>query len=384
MQFKTLFLNSLLLSIALVPRLAWSQAPPAQLEKPKVGSLRPASAFPFRDGDRVQWIGSSSTHFGFWPHTVEFLLRTRQPQLKLNFQISSTGGGTFATGLENFDNWTRDFKPTLIVLNYGVNDAVAGEAGLPLLKTEMAQLIAKGQALGARVLLTSPQAGDARQSSLLETGQRKLYAETMLAEGDQKGWPVVDVFHPLEALQVAEQAVDPTYTINSDHIHLTPAAYIAWGYFLYDALNAPPTESWAALMAAGTITHTQGCKISEVKVENEGLSFTRADAVLPILPPVPEQKPYPPRQYVPLERLSRYMLQVTGLAEGHYEILGEGKSIGATDAKALAAGVNLNSLLLDSGHVAPWDGLAREVWAGKSLDKIGHTAWRFTIRRLAL
>ena len=77
-------------------------------------------------GDRVAWVGSSSTNIGVWPKTMEFLLRTRHPDLQLSFKKFSTGGGTFATGLQKLDGWLDDFKPTVVVLNYGSNDAARG------------------------------------------------------------------------------------------------------------------------------------------------------------------------------------------------------------------------------------------------------------------
>ena len=77
----------------------------------------PAVAFPFKDGDRVAWVGSSSTNIGVWPKTMEFLLRTRHPELKLTFKRYSTGGGTFATGLQNLDKWLADGKPTVVFFN---------------------------------------------------------------------------------------------------------------------------------------------------------------------------------------------------------------------------------------------------------------------------
>src|SRR5438874_6735612 len=92
------------------------------------------TAFPFRENDRVAWIGSSSTNIGVWPRTMEFLLRTRHPKLNVTFKKYSTGGGTFATGLANLDKWLDDGKPTLVFFNYGSNDAGAGEKGLPTFK----------------------------------------------------------------------------------------------------------------------------------------------------------------------------------------------------------------------------------------------------------
>jgi hypothetical protein len=72
---------------------------------------------------------------------------------------------------------------------------------------------------------------------------------------------------------------------------------------------------------------------------------------------------------------------VTGLPEGSYEVSCEGKPLGTADAKALADGVNLNGLLLDSGQPAPWDELVKQLWAGKALDEVGKTRWRFVVRK---
>src|SRR5687768_8525670 len=79
--------------------------------------------FALKKGDRIAWVGSSSTNIGVWPKTMEFLLRTRHPELQLSFKKFSTGGGTFATGVQNLDKWLADFQPTVVFLNYGGNDA---------------------------------------------------------------------------------------------------------------------------------------------------------------------------------------------------------------------------------------------------------------------
>src|SRR5262245_19432556 len=90
--------------------------------------------FELKKGDRVAWVRSSSTNIGVWPKTMEFLLRTRHPELGLTFKKFSTGGGTFATGHQNLDKWLEEFKPTVVFLNYGGNDAGAGEKGLATYK----------------------------------------------------------------------------------------------------------------------------------------------------------------------------------------------------------------------------------------------------------
>ncbi len=330
-----------------------------------------------KPGDRVAWIGSSSTRIGVWTGTAEFLLQTRHPELDLKFQRFTTGGGTFATGLEHLDEWLSEFDPTVVVFNYGGNDAGAGRKGLAQFHKNMDDCIEKVQDSGARVILVTPQAADVRRSGAQPAANRTLYAESMLSLGRQRGLTVIDVHHPLDLLQRAGEQADADYTILKDKIHLTNPAYVAWGYFFYDALNLPLVRSEAVLSADGEVLATENCEIANVNSGENSIAFTRLDQVLPILPP----GPLPPRLYVPLESHSLYRLSVTGFESGAYEIRCEGQILGVADADALGVGVNLNALLLESGKPAPWDDLAQSVWEGKDLNLIGKTRWKFEIRK---
>jgi lysophospholipase L1-like esterase len=333
--------------------------------------------FPFKADDRVAWIGSSSTNIGVWPKTMEFLLRTRHPELKLAFKRYSTGGGTFATGLQNLDKWLAESKPTVVFLNYGTNDAAAGEKGLSTLKENITKCVSKVKAAGAGVVLLTPQAADVRKSGAVAAQRRQMYAEAMLELAKDNSWPpVIDVFHPLAELQKNGQKDDDSYTILKDTIHLTNPAYIGWGFLLYERLNPASIESSASLTVDGKVAGTKRCRIEDIKSADGTLSFTRLDEVLPILPP----GPLPPRLYVPMEKWSKYWLQVDGLPQGDYEIRCQDKRIGTATAAKLNQGVNLNSLWLDSKEVAPWEALATQIWDGKELDQIGKTRWRFEVK----
>jgi lysophospholipase L1-like esterase len=367
-------------------------------------SAEPAVEFPFKDGDRVDWIGSSSTHIGIWCKTIEFLLRTRHPEIHLTFTRHTTGGGTFDTGNQNLTKWLAESKPTFVLYNYGGNDAGGGEKGLPKFFENMDKAVETAKAAGARVIVMTHQSGDVRKTGKPGFDNRKLYAEEMIKHCIEKGTPVIDTHHALEKMQLEEQKVNDAYTINRDTIHLTESAYIGWGYFLYEKFHAPAAESLAEVSASGQAGNCVRCKVNDIKHENGVLTFTRADEILPLLPPAPapgptkppktadgtqpdpvpaaaHEKSLPPRKLVPLEKYSSYMLKVTGLADGTYAISCEGKPVGSADAAALAAGVNLNSLLFDSKNDSPWAELAKELWSGKSLEKIGKTAWVFEVRK---
>lgn len=335
----------------------------------------PKVEFPFREGDHLVIMGSSSTGIGIWPKTIQFLLTTRHPELKV--RSTRHTAATFGQALEKIDQWLMDSKPTIVLFNFGGNDANAGEKGLPGFKANIDKIAGKVKEAGARPILMTHQSGDVRKAGKDGLARRKLYAEELIAHAKEKNWPVIDTHHPLEDLQLAAQKDDDAYTILKDNIHLTEPAYIAWGYYLYERCNPPARESAATLTAKGEVTASTRCRISDLKVAPDGLTFTRTDEVLPILPPVAS----PPRGHVPLEKFSQYLLKVTGLPAGAYEIRVEGKPVGAVDAKALAEGVNLNSVLLDSKNSAPWEALAKDLWAGKAGDQVGKTAWRFQVQR---
>ena len=420
--------------------------------------------FPLKTGDRVQWIGSSSTRIGTWCRTMEFMLRTRHPDLNLTFARSTTGGGTFLTGIKNLPVWLSDFKPTVVLFNYGGNDAAPGVKGIPQFKLNMQKNIDIAKDTGARVLLMTHQSGDVRAASQVPFDNRKLYAETMLAFAQENGWTMYDTHHPLEALQLDCQRDTRDFTLNKDRIHLTDSAYVAWGFYLYDCMNPPVVESSAELNVSGRVLRETHCKISSVSAPSSGiLEFTRADTVLPLLPPDPiptgnslkvapststgtikqdapldKSKPrsimqladgrnadaffgslsyatlvpapltitvkstaatgpkmplalanyalkfgaqLPSRKFVPLEKYSRYMLKIEGLNAGEYDVSCDGKPIGRATDKELAAGVNLNTLLLDSKNPAPWGELVKALWLGKRLDEIGKTQWKFRVEK---
>jgi lysophospholipase L1-like esterase len=353
-----------MLAAAWPGRLCGKDAPPGRI------------AFPFKKGDHVAWIGSSSTKIGVWPRTVEFLLSTRHPELKLTFVRLTTGGGTFETGLKNLDGYLEQNKPTVVVFNFGGNDAGAGEKGLPKFRERIAACMAKLGAAGVRGLFTTHQASDVRKSGAEAAQRRTLYAENLLAFAAEKGWPCVDVNHPLAELQRAGQADDDSFTILKDKIHLTEPAYVAWGYFFYERIAPPPAVSRLELSAAGEVRREERCKATAVSAAGGRLSFERADAVSPVLPPAA----LPPAKLVPLVALSPYELAVAGLADGTYEVRCEGASLGTARAAELAKGVNLNGLLLASGRPAPWAEHAKKWWDGKDRDAVGRTRSRFEVR----
>src|SRR5213078_3987511 len=97
--------------------------------------------------------------------------------------------------------------------------AGAGVKGLPQFKENIEKCVDKVKMLGARPILMAHQAADPRKSGAQPAANRKLYAEELIAFAKEKGWPVIDTHHPLQALQDGGQKEDEQYTILKDNIH---------------------------------------------------------------------------------------------------------------------------------------------------------------------
>jgi hypothetical protein len=108
-------------------------------------------------------------------------------------------------------------------------------------------------------------------------------------------------------------------------------------------LGALATVSRAEIAApAGTVVAAEHCAISNVKVAGGGLTFDRLDEALPL--PI-DARAEPALKLAPvLDDLSRYDLQVTGLAPGNYEVKIDGESLAQVSQDKLAEGLNLSDL----------------------------------------
>src|SRR5262249_48953770 len=105
------------------------------------------------------------------------------------------------------------------------------------------------------------------------------------------------------------------------------------------------------------VVRADGCKVSDLVVKDGALEFTRLDEGLPFNYGVFYALHY---RYVPVpDGLNRYLLKVTGLEDGRYEVTGGGRGTGVFTAAQLAAGVNLASATADPWQPrGPWDAQA--------------------------
>ncbi len=96
------------------------------MTSPLLLSLLLAGAPPppvIQDGDRVVFLGDSITVLHTWTRLVEVAVRLRNPDWKLTFVNAGVGGNTVADALERLEVDVLAHSPTVVFVNFGMNDA---------------------------------------------------------------------------------------------------------------------------------------------------------------------------------------------------------------------------------------------------------------------
>src|SRR5438105_3042471 len=114
----------------------------------------PARAdFPLKDGDVWVMVGDSITQQHLHSNYFEAFCYARYPKMKFGFRNSGVGGHTIPTTLSRFDYDVAGWKPTVVSVELGMNDA----GGTPTDKfvSNMGAMVARIKASGARPVILS-------------------------------------------------------------------------------------------------------------------------------------------------------------------------------------------------------------------------------------
>ena len=145
----------------------------------------------------------------------------------------------------------------------------------------------------------------------------------------------------------------------ADGIHLNELGQLAMAFAILKGLGAPAEVSAASVDANGPkLISATGCRLSNLRGqmgEKDGtLEFDRLDDGLPVNFGLFGALQF---RFVPIpDELNQYMLSVASLPTGRYDVLVEGRPLGAWSEKQLAAGANIASATADGWEPGgPWD-----------------------------
>ena len=343
--------------------------------------------------DQDVWVmaGDSITAQRLHTNYIEAFFRTRYPQLHLHFRNSGIGGNRTGNILKRFDYDVAAWKPTIVSIELGMND-VNGPVEAYIGGSQ--ELVGKIRALPAQpILISSSPVNDASKMNAWKSPRcEKIhpFTEALAKLAQDEKVPFVDQYHPLidlwgdNRLKGAEAAAkkapvpppaapvapvapqtppangaaaapatppappkappipESLIPLGGDAVHPGPVGQYTMAATILKGLKADGDVSSATLSADGKLVEAKRCAITDLVLKDGKLSFTRLDEAgpWPILPAARTAVQVLPETL----DLSRYMLRITGLADGDYRVTINDQPAAKVSAKDLAAGWNMTTV----------------------------------------
>jgi lysophospholipase L1-like esterase len=318
-----------------------------------------ADDFAIRDGDTVAFLGDSITAARSYGKLIENYTLLRFPERRVHFLNIGKGGETASVAVKRLQRDVFDNQVTLLTVAYGVNDIGWGTKADAEHKQAyldaIVDIVKQCQANGVRVYICSAAATGADPDKS-ETDFLKTMCDEGMKLARENGGQSIDVQGVMRQMQrrmkeanAKENDAAKKHSLHvADGVHLNDLGQVAMAYAILKGLGAPADVSSVEIDAkSAKVAHSSGCTVSDVSGDETRLEFTRLDEGLPLNGETFFALHF---RFVPIpEELNRYMLTVTSLPPGKYEVAADDRVVGSYSAEQLAKGVNLCSATPD-----PW------------------------------
>ena len=202
------------------------------------GAKQAESATPFQlvDGDRVVLLGDTFIERAQRYGWLETALQLRFPKENIHFRNLGWSGDTvFADSRGIFDppakgyarmlEQVRGLKPTVIILNYGGNEAFSGPGYIDTFVTQYRKLLNDLSSTKARLVLVSPlplfDAGSPLPKPEKQNRVRKQFVNAVQRLAKDRALHFVDIWSPVEQQL---DSFSPNF-ITDEGVHLTGYGY---------------------------------------------------------------------------------------------------------------------------------------------------------------
>jgi len=322
--------------------------------------------FALRDGDTVAFLGDSITAARGYTKIVEHYCLMRFPERRMRFVNAGKGGGTASGAVARLEHDVFKKGATVLTVAFGINDIGWGMKATPENRQRyldgIRAIIEACQAKKIRVFICSP-AITAEAPDSAETGFLQKMTDEGLTLARSSGAGTIDLQRGMREVQrrILEANASETNIAKrtrlhvDDGVHLNDLGQLTMAFAMLKGLDAPGDISAVTIDAArGQVLSSSGCSISRASRLPDGVAFTRLDRGLPLNLGILSSLNY---RWIPLpEGLNQYLLTITNLPPGEYEIRAEGRLVSQATAEACARGLNLSSMTADPWEPGgPWD-----------------------------
>jgi len=345
------------------------------------------SEFPLKEGDTWVMVGDSITAQHLHSNYFEAFCYARFPKMTFCFRNSGIGGDTIPKVMDRFAWDVAHWDPTVVSVELGMNDK--GQFATDKFMENMSSLVAKIRSVNARpVLLSASPVNNGTPLVKMDSGNVRLkeYADALKALAEKENIPYADQFtslvdlwaqnkpkenlanqlvalrellaaqpnlagaeHAKEFLEVWNKMEKQPVTMMGDAVHPGPTGQLTMAATLLAELKAPGLVSSSTVDAkTGSAKDSVQCKMENVKISGDTLSFDRLDEALPF--PIPDDARPAVTVLDSIANLSKYMLTVSGLKADNYDVSIDGVKVATVSSAELANGWNMG--LLDKGPIA--------------------------------
>ncbi|MBK5720011.1 SGNH/GDSL hydrolase family protein [Dysgonomonas sp. Marseille-P4677] len=334
-------------------------------------SLTAQNITPFKDGDRVGFLGNSITDGGHYHSYIWLYYMTRFPDMQLTLFNIGIGGDRAIDMVNRFDGDVLSKNLTVLITTFGMNDSgyfeYNGEQPEAFADQKVKesydaykQLESRFKSLeNMRMVLMGSSPYD--ETAVIEGNNAfKNKNKAMLRIVDfqresakNNGWEFLDLNTPITALNKQFQQKDPTFTIcGNDRIHPDNDGHMIMAYMFLKEQGFAGKEVADIKIDASKISvmSSSNCEINNLRKTSTRISFNYLAKSLPY--PMDtiargwgsKKSQAESMKIVPfVDEMNKETLTVKGLT-GNYKLIIDEENIGIWSAKELAEGINLATL----------------------------------------
>lgn len=324
---------------------------------------------PFRQGDRVAFVGNSITDGGHFHSYIWLYYMTRFPEMRLWIGNLGIGGDTSTEILNRLEADVYGKMPTVVALTFGMNDSgylehntdTASrfrEQRFALVEDNYRKIEDILESHSARVIQvgTSPYDQTSRFNANIYQGKNDFICRMidMQRESAKKhGWEFLDWNKPMTDYNIGKQRTDSTFTIcGHDRIHPDNDGHMMMAYIFLKAqgMAGKPVATVCIDAATQSVVEATNCRLSCIERTDKGVQFDYLASALPypldtiargdMVFDRPQSRI---KTLVPdfMKEFDSETLRVLNLKKGSYRLTIDDVVIDTIQNYRLAAGVNL-------------------------------------------
>ena len=317
---------------------------------------------PFRSGEKVVLFGDSITHMGNYGQYLQLWENLRHPGSGVRFMNCGIAGDTARKGLERFDADLMPMKPNRVFVMFGMNDVgrddyattspsdsqrAARAKSLEDYATNTKAVVEKLAASGMETVLMTPTPYDqytkTKGENLVECNEPGLASCASIVRNiaAKRGLKLVELHRPMT--EMFKGNLD--FRFCADRVHPGREGHLVMAAHILKALGASPLVARVEIDGLSTsVRAVENAEVADIAKSEKTVSFTYTPRSLPF-PALPEYLTVENKGFFPIaDALNREVIVVTGLEQGEYELVFDGKAVARFPADELARGVNVATL----------------------------------------